>query len=44
AQANRARLRTAMAAGGLAVYSGEWWHFDGPGAGVQRPIIDVPVD
>ena len=44
AQANRARLRTARAAGGLAVYSGEWWHFDGPGAGVQRPIIDVPVD
>ncbi|MGY4712231.1 M15 family metallopeptidase [Mycolicibacterium sp. CBM1] len=44
AQANRARLRTAMAGGGLAVYSGEWWHFDGPGAGVQRPVLDVPVD
>lgn len=44
AQANRARLRDAMKAGGLAVYSGEWWHFDGPGAGVQRPILDVPVD
>ncbi|CAN5282817.1 M15 family metallopeptidase [soil metagenome] len=44
AQANRARLRDAMSAGGLAVYSGEWWHFDGPGAGVQRPIIDVPVN
>jgi D-alanyl-D-alanine dipeptidase len=44
AQANRARLRTAMADGGLAVYSGEWWHFDGPGAGVQRPILDVPID
>ena len=42
-QANRTRLREAMAAGGLQVYSGEWWHFDGPGAGVQRPIIDVPV-
>lgn len=42
-QANRALLRTAMAAGGLAVYSGEWWHFDGPGAGVPRPILDVPV-
>ena len=42
--ANRARLRDAMAAGGLAVYSGEWWHFDGPGAGVPRPIIDVPVN
>ncbi|MCV7345563.1 M15 family metallopeptidase [Mycolicibacterium rhodesiae] len=44
AQANRERLRAAMGAGGLAVYSGEWWHFDGPGAGVQRPILDVPVD
>jgi len=42
-QANRALLRTAMAAGGLAVYSGEWWHFDGPGAGTPRPILDVPV-
>jgi D-alanyl-D-alanine dipeptidase len=44
AQANRSRLRTAMAAGGLAVYSGEWWHFDGPGAGVERAILDVPVN
>ena len=44
AQANRARLRTAMAAGGMAVYSGEWWHFDGPGAGVERAILDVPVN
>jgi D-alanyl-D-alanine dipeptidase len=44
AQANRTRLRAAMADGGLAVYSGEWWHFDGPGAGVQRPILDVPVN
>ena len=44
AQANRARLRTAMAAGGLAGYSGEWWHFDGPGAGVERAILDVPVN
>ncbi len=43
-QANRARLRAAMSAGGLSVYSGEWWHFDGPGAGTQRPILDVPVD
>ncbi len=41
AQRARARLRDAMAAGGLAVYSGEWWHFDGPGAGVRRPVIDV---
>ena len=44
AQANRARLRNAMAAGGLTAYSGEWWHFDGPGAGVERPILDVPVN
>lgn len=43
-QANRTRLRDAMSAGGLAVYSGEWWHFDGPGAGTQRPILDVPVN
>ncbi len=42
-QRNRALLRQAMAAGGLQVYSGEWWHFDGPGAGDRRPIIDVPV-
>jgi D-alanyl-D-alanine dipeptidase len=44
AQANRARLRNAMSAGGLTVYSGEWWHFDAPGAYVQRPILDVPVN
>jgi D-alanyl-D-alanine dipeptidase len=44
AQANRARLRQAMTTGGLSAYSGEWWHFDGPGAGVQRPILNVPVD
>jgi D-alanyl-D-alanine dipeptidase len=44
AQVNRARLRAAMADGGLAVYSGEWWHFDGPGAGVHRAILDVPLD
>ena len=43
-QANRGRLRDAMSAGGLSVYSGEWWHFDGSGAGVQRPILDVPVN
>lgn len=41
--ADRAVLRTAMQAGGLEIYSGEWWHFDGPGSFVQRPIIDVPV-
>jgi len=44
AQANRAVLRTAMAAGGLTVYSGEWWHFDGPGAADPRPILEVPVN
>ena len=43
-QANRGVLRTALAAGGLAVYAGEWWHFDGPGAAVQRTILDVPVN
>ncbi|OBK24491.1 D-alanyl-D-alanine dipeptidase [Mycobacterium asiaticum] len=44
AQANRKRLRDAMSYGGLTVYSGEWWHFDGPGAGVGRPILNVKVD
>ncbi|WP_197378773.1 M15 family metallopeptidase [Mycolicibacterium mengxianglii] len=44
AQANRARLREAMAAGGFSVYAGEWWHFDGPGAAVDRPILDVPIN
>lgn len=43
AQRNRARLRQAMQAGGLAPYSGEWWHFDGPGAGDPRPILGVPL-
>lgn len=42
-QANRARLRKAMEAGGLEVYAGEWWHFDGPGAGEPRPILDVAL-
>src|ERR1700744_2025485 len=42
-QANRGRLRDAMSGGGFSVYSGEWWHFDGSGARVQRPILDVPV-
>lgn len=41
---NRKLLRDAMAEGGLTVYSGEWWHFDGPGAGDPRPILDVPVN
>ncbi|AQA02493.1 D-alanyl-D-alanine dipeptidase [Mycobacterium sp. MS1601] len=44
AQANRSRLRHAMEAGGFTVYSGEWWHFDGPGAAENRPIVDVPVN
>jgi D-alanyl-D-alanine dipeptidase len=45
AQHNRAVLRRAMAAGGITVYSGEWWHFDGPGALVPRPLlVGVPVD
>jgi D-alanyl-D-alanine dipeptidase len=43
AQANRAQLRQAMDAGGLAVYSGEWWHFDGPGSFVHRPILGAPL-
>ncbi|BBY56537.1 D-alanyl-D-alanine dipeptidase [Mycobacterium koreense] len=41
---NRARLAAAMEAGGLSVYSGEWWHFDGPGAGVDRPFLSAPVN
>jgi D-alanyl-D-alanine dipeptidase len=44
AQANRARLREAMEAGGFTVYPGEWWHFDGPEAAVERPILDVPIN
>lgn len=43
AQANRTRLRRAMNSGGLRVYSGEWWHFDGPGADVERPILHAPL-
>ncbi len=43
-QANRARLRQAMSTGGLTPYSGEWWHFDGPDARVERSIINVPVN
>ena len=37
AQANRARLRDAMAAGGLTVYKGEWWHSTPPGAYTKPP-------
>jgi zinc D-Ala-D-Ala dipeptidase len=43
ARSNRALLRNAMGRGGLSVYSGEWWHFDGPGALVQRPILHAPL-
>jgi zinc D-Ala-D-Ala dipeptidase len=43
-QANRTRLREAMTAGGFVVYPGEWWHFDGPGAATDRPILGVPLD
>ncbi|MBX9641586.1 MAG: M15 family metallopeptidase [Mycobacteriaceae bacterium] len=43
-QSNRKRLRDAMSYGGLTVYSGEWWHVDGPGTGVQRPVLNVPLD
>ena len=43
-RADRALLRTAMQAGGLAVYTGEWWHFDGPGSFVHRPILAAAVD
>jgi D-alanyl-D-alanine dipeptidase len=43
-QANRQWLRDGLAAGGLSVYSGEWWHFDGPGADVSQPILDVPLN
>jgi D-alanyl-D-alanine dipeptidase len=43
AVAHRAVLRRAMNAGGLSVYAGEWWHFDGPGADVRRPQLDAPL-
>ncbi|WP_375498262.1 M15 family metallopeptidase [uncultured Jatrophihabitans sp.] len=43
ARAHRRVLRMAMAAGGLTVYVGEWWHFDGPGADTPRPILGAPL-
>ncbi|WP_408657600.1 M15 family metallopeptidase [Jatrophihabitans sp.] len=43
AQANRARLRSAMNSGGITVYSGEWWHFNGPNSGVRRPHLNAPL-
>jgi D-alanyl-D-alanine dipeptidase len=44
AQANRARLRDAMKAGGLTVYKGEWWHFDTSDAYEKRPILNAGVN
>jgi D-alanyl-D-alanine dipeptidase len=44
AQADRARLRDAMGAGGLTVYEGEWWHFDTSDAYEKRPIVNAPVN
>jgi D-alanyl-D-alanine dipeptidase len=42
--AHREVLRDAMQTNGsIVAYSGEWWHFDGPGATERRPIIDIPV-
>jgi zinc D-Ala-D-Ala dipeptidase len=43
AESNRARLRSAMDTGGITVYPGEWWHFDGPGALAGRPYLTVPL-
>ena len=43
AQSNRALLRSAMNAGGITVYSGEWWHFNGHGSGVRRPHLHAPL-
>ncbi|MEP7019148.1 MAG: M15 family metallopeptidase [Pseudonocardiales bacterium] len=44
ARANRAQLRAAMNSGGISGYSGEWWHFDGPGAAIRRPHLDAALD
>jgi D-alanyl-D-alanine dipeptidase len=43
AQHNRATLRRAMRGGGIDVYVGEWWHFDGAGALVPRPQLHVAL-
>jgi D-alanyl-D-alanine dipeptidase len=43
-QANRGVLRAGVNTGGLTVYSGEWWHFDGPGAFEHLPILAAPVN
>lgn len=33
-----------MNSGGISGYSGEWWHFDGPGAAIRRPHLDAALD
>lgn len=38
---NRLRLVRTLEAHGFRNYSGEWWHFDHPGAGGTR--LDVPI-
>jgi D-alanyl-D-alanine dipeptidase len=43
AEAKRRLLRRATATGRLTGYSGEWWHFDGPGADVHRPVLHAPL-
>jgi D-alanyl-D-alanine dipeptidase len=43
ARTHRALLRRAMRAGGIVVYAGEWWHFDGAGSAVRRPVLHVPL-
>jgi zinc D-Ala-D-Ala dipeptidase len=43
AEANRAALRRAMKRGGITIYVGEWWHFDGPGSKVARPHLHAPL-
>jgi hypothetical protein len=42
-QAHRYRTGQPPWTSQLTVYSGEWWHFDGPGADLPRPILDVPL-
>ncbi len=42
--ANRSTLRQALEAGGLTIYSGEWWHFDTADSHVARPHLNVPVN
>jgi D-alanyl-D-alanine dipeptidase len=42
-RANRGLLRSAMEAGGITAYSGEWWHFNGPGSTVRRPHLNAAL-